>query len=124
MRLRKKDWSSEVFEQFSDYLISDFEAIKGNWKETLKTDKLHVEIGAGKGDYWHQMSALYPERGIVAMERARLLRAKSTPSRRACLQVGPVYLAISIPSLPQLIRAAFSAGDSHYGGWESHPGCQ
>ncbi|WZU00474.1 hypothetical protein MGH68_12990 [Erysipelothrix sp. D19-032] len=49
MRLRKKDWSSEVFEQFSDYLISDFEAIKGNWKETLKTDKLHVEIGAEKG---------------------------------------------------------------------------
>ncbi|CAM4344204.1 tRNA (guanosine(46)-N7)-methyltransferase TrmB [Erysipelothrix sp. HDW6B] len=88
MRLRKKDWSSEVFEQFSDYLISDFEAIKGNWKETLKTDKLHVEIGAGKGDYWHQMSALYPERGIVAMERdftassIALKKLESNPGER------------------------------------------
>lgn len=69
MRLRKKNWSEEVFEIFKDYTVNEFESIKGNWKEVLDTDTIHLEIGAGKGDYWHQMSALYPERGIVAMER-------------------------------------------------------
>lgn len=69
MRLRKKDWSSEVFETFKDYTVNDFELIKGNWKSELDCDLIHLEIGAGKGDYWHQMSELYPDRGIVAMER-------------------------------------------------------
>ncbi|QIK70335.1 tRNA (guanosine(46)-N7)-methyltransferase TrmB [Erysipelothrix sp. HDW6C] len=69
MRLRKKDWSSEIFETFSNYLVSDYEAIKGNWKHDLDAPIMHVEIGAGKGDYWHQLSAMYPERAVVAMER-------------------------------------------------------
>lgn len=69
MRLRKKEWSSEVFETFADYTVTEFETIKGNWKEALGSELLHLEIGSGKGDYWHQLSALYPDRGIVAMER-------------------------------------------------------
>ncbi len=69
MRLRKKTWSSDIFEQHADSLVNDFEKIKGSWKQELDTELLHVEIGAGKGDYWHQLAELYPERGIVAMER-------------------------------------------------------
>lgn len=69
MRLRKKDWSSEVFETFKDYTVNEFETIKGNWKKELDCDLIHLEIGAGKGDYWHQMSALHPDRGVIAMER-------------------------------------------------------
>ncbi|WP_331836163.1 hypothetical protein [Erysipelothrix piscisicarius] len=54
MRLRKKEWSSEVFETFADYTVTEFETIKGNWKEALGSELLHLEIGSGKGDYWHQ----------------------------------------------------------------------
>lgn len=69
MRLRKKNWSEEVFEQYKDYIVEDYASVKGKWKEILATDFLHVEIGAGKGDYWHGLSSLYPERGIVALEK-------------------------------------------------------
>lgn len=69
MRLRKKDWSEAVFEIYKDYTVTDFESIKGYWKKTLDVDVLHLEIGAGRGDYWHQLSDQFPDRGIVAMER-------------------------------------------------------
>lgn len=69
MRLRKKDWSSQVFEDASDYTVENFETIKGNWKKEIGNSMLHLEIGAGKGDYWHQLSELFDDRCIVAMER-------------------------------------------------------
>ena len=69
MRLRKKDWSEAVFEIYKDYTVTDFESIKGYWKKTLDVDVLHLEIGAGRGDYWHQLSEQFADRGIVAMER-------------------------------------------------------
>lgn len=69
MRLRKRVWSEEVFNQFKDFTVTDFEAMKGKWKETMGTQLLHLEIGAGRGDYWHLLAEQYPERGIVAMEK-------------------------------------------------------
>lgn len=69
MRLRKKDWSEEVFDIYKDYMIDDFKAIKGNWKSTVGKDRLHLEIGAGKGDYWHQMSDKNPDTIFVGMEK-------------------------------------------------------
>lgn len=69
MRLRKKDWSSDIFEIEKDFVVKEFDAIKGNWKSVLDTDTLHVEIGAGKGDYWHKLAHANPTWGCVAMER-------------------------------------------------------
>lgn len=69
MRLRKRDWSESVFEQYKDYTVTDFETIQGNWKQEMGVETLHLEIGAGRGDYWHQLAQQFPERGIVAMEK-------------------------------------------------------
>jgi tRNA (guanine-N7-)-methyltransferase len=69
MRIRKKTWSSEVFERHQQIIIEDFSEYKGRWKEVLNVDTLRLEIGTGKGDYWHGLAALYPKDGIVAMER-------------------------------------------------------
>lgn len=69
MRLRKRNWSEAVFDKYKEYTVTEFESIKGNWKKELNTDVLHVEIGAGRGDYWHQLAEQFPKRGIVAMEK-------------------------------------------------------
>ena len=69
MRLRKKSWSNEMFELHQDILIEENNTLKNKWKETLNVDTLRLEIGAGRGDYWHGLSAQFPDRGIVAMER-------------------------------------------------------
>lgn len=69
MRLRKRVWSQDVFDQYKDYTVTDFEAMKGKWKQTLDVELLHLEIGAGRGDYWHLLAEQFPNRGIVAMEK-------------------------------------------------------
>lgn len=69
MRLRKKKWSEEIFELHNEIIVENFEEIKGNWKSVLDTNKLRLEIGAGKGDYWHGLAEVYPEDGIVAIEK-------------------------------------------------------
>lgn len=69
MRLRKRVWSQDVFDQYKDYTVTDFEAMKGKWKQTLGVELLHLEIGAGRGDYWHLLAEQFPNRGIVAMEK-------------------------------------------------------
>ncbi|NLW14865.1 MAG: tRNA (guanosine(46)-N7)-methyltransferase TrmB [Erysipelothrix sp.] len=69
MRLRKKKWSDEVFNTHSAILVEDFKVIKGNWKNQLNVNKLRLEIGSGKGDYWHGLGQMYPNDGIIAVEK-------------------------------------------------------
>lgn len=69
MRLRKKKWSNDVFEIYQNYWYDVQKAPKGNWKKILNTNVIRLEIGSGKGDYWHQLSKLYPNEGIIALEK-------------------------------------------------------
>lgn len=69
MRVRKKKWSDEVFAQHQDIIVDDYTEIKGCWKNTLNTNKLRLEIGAGKGDYWIGLSQMYPMDGVIAIEK-------------------------------------------------------
>ena len=69
MRMRKKPWSKKVYSQYENYWMKPSSENKGNWKEKLNTNTLHLEIGAGKGDYWHGIAKLYPEHAVVAIER-------------------------------------------------------
>ena len=39
------------------------------WRDVVKGNVLHVEIGSGKGDYWLGMSKLYPEEAWVGVEK-------------------------------------------------------
>lgn len=69
MRMRKKPWSQEVYSQFKEFWMEPSSSYQGKWKKQLNTETLHLEIGAGKGDYWHKLAELYPDRAIVAIER-------------------------------------------------------
>ena len=69
MRLRKKKWSDEVFTQHKDILVDEKQNLKGQWKQVLSTSKLRLEIGAGKGDYWLGLAEMYPEDGVIALEK-------------------------------------------------------
>ncbi len=69
MRMRKKKWAEPWMEAHSDYIFQNPTQLKGNWKQLLNTDCLHLEIGMGKGDYLRTMSQLYPEEGWVGLEK-------------------------------------------------------
>jgi len=70
MRMRKKVWAKPYLETRFDVMIEDVSKCKGDWKNILKYDKLHVEIGSGKGDYWVKMAKLYPEDGWIGIEKS------------------------------------------------------
>lgn len=55
----------------SDCVIEQPAEMAGRWMTGRPYTKLHVEIGAGKGDYWIQMAHLYPEEMWVAIEKDR-----------------------------------------------------
>lgn len=68
MRMRKVKWAVDYLDQARS-LIKEPTGQKGKWKELLKTDKLHVEIGCGKGNYSLNMSILYKDEGFIAVEK-------------------------------------------------------
>ncbi|MGI6512451.1 MAG: tRNA (guanosine(46)-N7)-methyltransferase TrmB [Catenisphaera adipataccumulans] len=65
--MRRIKWAVEYLPTSSS-LIKEPEQLKGKWKEFLQTDRLHLEIGCGKGGYSAAMASLYPEEGFIALE--------------------------------------------------------
>ncbi|MCI7801872.1 MAG: tRNA (guanosine(46)-N7)-methyltransferase TrmB [Floccifex porci] len=68
MRMRKVKWAVDYLTQ-SPHLVLEPQTLKGKWKDYLKVDSLHVEIGCGKGNYSLEMSNMYPDQGYVAIEK-------------------------------------------------------
>lgn len=68
MRMRRLKWAKEYIEKSEDVIISPNE-YKGNWSSFLNRERIHVEIGSGKGDYWIGMANLYPESGWIGVEK-------------------------------------------------------
>ena len=66
--MRNKPWAIDYLKEQPVVVLSP-EEYKGNWKEVLKKDSIHLEIGSGKGDYWLKMSELYPEQGWIGVEK-------------------------------------------------------
>lgn len=75
MRIRNKEWHKTIFSDAKDKLVTNPKMFKGQWHTILNCEVLHVEIGAGKGDYWIKMSQLYPEDGFIAIERDKKVAA-------------------------------------------------
>lgn len=69
MRLRKKKWSSEVFEQNDSIIINEFDKLKGQWKNQFDRKIIRLEIGSGKGQFWHQLAIKHPNDLVIALEK-------------------------------------------------------
>lgn len=68
MRMRKVKWAVEYLDE-SKILVKAPEDKKGNWKSFLSCQRLHVEVGCGKGNYSLEMAAKDPNEGYVAIEK-------------------------------------------------------
>lgn len=68
MRMRKLPWAEDYIAN-ADIVLQEKEANKGIWKQQLKCEQLHVEIGSGKGDYWITMGMKNPACGWVGIEK-------------------------------------------------------
>ena len=71
MRMRKKKWADPYLEAHQDYIFENPIDYKGKWKQILNCERLHLEIGMGKGSYLIQMASMYPDEGWIGMEKER-----------------------------------------------------
>lgn len=69
MRMRKKSWAEPFLAEHEEVVIASPESLKGNWRNRLNKDHLHLEIGCGKGDYFTQMATMYSESGWIGVEK-------------------------------------------------------
>ena len=78
MRLRNIAGSREVIAE-SKFTVKEPEKLKGLWKKEVfgNDNKIHIEIGMGKGRFLMDMAALHPDINYVGIEKysSVLLRA-------------------------------------------------
>lgn len=69
MRLRHKPWARERIEAYPQYIVSNPESHKGNWKEVFQNDQpLYIEVGTGKGQFVTEMAKAHPEINFLGIE--------------------------------------------------------
>lgn len=68
MRMRKVKWAVDYLKN-GNKVAAQPESMKGSWKSVLNCEKLHVEIGCGKGNYSLSMAKMYPDEGFIAIEK-------------------------------------------------------
>lgn len=69
MRMRKRRNLSPRMEKCADIMIDAPEALRGKWRESFGFDKLHVELGCGKGRFTADTAAAAPDTLLVAIEK-------------------------------------------------------
>lgn len=68
MRMRKLPWAEDFLKE-QVVVVKNASSNAGHWKEKTGCERLHVEVGTGKGDYWIQMAQRYPKEGWVGIEK-------------------------------------------------------
>ena len=69
MRLRNVKNKEEIMNN-SNYLIRDYEGLKGNWKSLFKNDNpIYIEIGMGKGKFIIDNAKMYPDINFIGIEK-------------------------------------------------------
>lgn len=69
VRMRKKKNLLPRLEACASLMVDDAAAMKGKWRSLLKTERLSLEIGCGKGKFTCGTAMAHPEEGIIALER-------------------------------------------------------
>lgn len=49
--MRRLPWAEEYLDK-AEVVVKDPAAMKGRWREIVQGERVHLEIGCGKGDYW------------------------------------------------------------------------
>jgi len=69
MRMRRKPNLNKRIERCNSLLISEPEALKGQWLSEYPFEKLHLELGCGKGSFTAEMAKLNSNTLLVALEK-------------------------------------------------------
>jgi len=68
LRLRKKPWVPEALREYREHVLTESDAKPGEWLARCGGKELHVEIGAGRGNFISGMAEKHPEILFVGIE--------------------------------------------------------
>ncbi|SDX57397.1 MULTISPECIES: tRNA (guanosine(46)-N7)-methyltransferase TrmB [Salimicrobium] len=72
MRNRNKPWADDFLKENNHILAEEPFSNKGNWQQSFsKNQPLHLEIGAGKGQFIAGMAEKFPEVNFLGIERVK-----------------------------------------------------
>lgn len=69
MRMRKRHNLAPRMEKCAAIMIDEPEKLKGTWKEHFGFEKVHVELGCGKGRFTADTAVTMPDTLLVAIEK-------------------------------------------------------
>ncbi|RKD32244.1 tRNA (guanosine(46)-N7)-methyltransferase TrmB [Thermohalobacter berrensis] len=71
-RVRRKPWTKdELLKYEDDLVIVSPEKYKGRWKEVFKKDKIHIELGTGKGQFVTTLAEQNKDIGYIGADRVK-----------------------------------------------------
>lgn len=68
MRRRKKQGAKEELLELEHMLILNPEENKGNWRNTLNSEKIHVELGTGRGQFINTLAEKHKDIFFIGVE--------------------------------------------------------
>lgn len=108
MRLRNVPGAREAVEQ-SPHVVQEPHALKGRWRSLFPESRaLHVEIGAGKGNFLYGMASRYTDTAFVGIERYATVLYKALNKMPALLE-GRVYF---VRMDAMLVEEVFDTGEA------------
>lgn len=68
MRHRRKQWQTDILAEDFPFYIKEPSTKKGQWNNEKQFERVHLEIGSGKGQYITEMALMYPNHLFIAVE--------------------------------------------------------
>lgn len=69
MRIKRRPWAKELYDNNPDYYQKFPENLKGNWQNYFKNSApIELEIGSGKGGFITQLAKKEPKKNFIALE--------------------------------------------------------
>lgn len=69
MRVRNRPGAAEKLAAYPQYIVAEPTAWKGHWQERFgNQNKIHIEIGMGKGQFISEMAKAHPDINYIGIE--------------------------------------------------------
>ena len=100
MRLRNIAGSREVIAE-SKFTVKEPEKVKGLWKKEVfgNDNKIHIEIGMGKGRFLMDMAALHPDVNYVGIEKYSSVLLRSIQKQEQLLLPNVIFIRMDAENI-------------------------
>lgn len=105
MRMRKKPWVDTLLDNPPKFVHKDCKFVHQNL--TKEFERVHLEIGSGKGDYWILMSQANPQDFWIGIEKDTKVAAIAIKKAKDSIQNNQIFVVADAQQCLDDIQDAF-----------------